>query len=99
MPNGSRARVRDAAFGVGVHPRASLPTWTSPPSPSALHNSLTPKDREVVQDWMARRYLQLHEKKPGRRRTDLPIPATVKSASQMERFAKYIRQAASQSKA
>jgi hypothetical protein len=56
------------------------------------------KDREVIQDWMVRRYLQLHEKRVGRRRTDLPMPARVKTASQIERFANLIRSASRKSK-
>jgi hypothetical protein len=42
---------------------------------------------------MAKRYLQLHDRHVGRRRTDLPMPASVKSSSQIERFAKYLRKA------
>jgi hypothetical protein len=48
---------------------------------------LTAREREVIQDWMARRFLQLHVKDVGRRRTDLPMPAVVKSASQAQRLA------------
>jgi hypothetical protein len=71
-------RVRDGR-GVVV-PRVNL-----------QHANLTPKEREAVQDWMAKRYLQLHDKRVGRRRTDLPMPASVRSSSQIERFAKYLR--------
>jgi hypothetical protein len=60
---------------------------------------LTPDEREIVQDWMARRYLQLHDKQAGRRRTDLPMPATVKSPSQIERFTNYVRNTRHPSKA
>ena len=87
MPNGSRARVHDAGFGVAARSGVSPPTWSNPPPPSGLHGGLTSKDREVIQDWMARRYLQLHEKRGGRRRTNLPMPARVTSASQIERLA------------
>jgi hypothetical protein len=98
MPNGSRARVRDVDLGVVVRSGVSPPTWSNPTPPGVLHNSLTPKDREAVQDWMARRYLQVHERRVGRRRTDLPMPATVKSPSQIERFANHIRNASRPSK-
>jgi hypothetical protein len=74
------ARVRNAARGVAV------------PGVSLGHTNLTPREREVVQDWMARRYLQLHDKRVGRRRTDLPLPASVKSSSQVDRFLKFLRQ-------
>lgn len=49
-------------------------------------DSLTALDREAIQDWMARRYLQLHTKEVGRRRTDLPMPAVVKSPGQARRL-------------
>ena len=81
MLKNAPARVRDALREVIV-PRVSL--W---------HANLTPQEREAVQDWMAKRYLQLHDKQVGRRRTDLPMPASVKSSSQVERFAKYLRKA------
>ena len=89
MLNSSSARVRDAKAGVATRPRESpSTTWTTPPS-GALHSGLTPRDREMIQDWMARRYLQLHEKRFGRRRTDSPMPDSVRSTSRAERFAKY----------
>jgi hypothetical protein len=77
----ARARVRDVRRDV-VGPPVSL-----------RHATLTPEEREAVQDWMAKRYLQLHDRHVGRRRTDLPMPASVKSSSQIERFAKYLRKA------
>jgi hypothetical protein len=46
---------------------------------------------------MAKRYLQRHDKRVGRRRGDLPMPASVKSASQIERFVDHIRSARRQS--
>jgi hypothetical protein len=52
--------------------------------------NLTSRDRELIQNWTARRYLQLHEKRVGRRRGDLPMPASVKSPSQVERLANYL---------
>jgi hypothetical protein len=82
---------------MAVPSRPGLPTWTSPAN--VLHSSLTPKDREIVQDWMARRYLQLHEKRIGRRHGDLPMPASVRSASQAERLARHIQKALEDSKA
>jgi hypothetical protein len=99
MPNGSRARVLEAGFGVAARSGVNPPTWSNPSPPSALHSGLTPREREVIQDWMARRYLQLHEKRVGRRCADLPMPASVKSPSQIERFANHIRSASRQSKA
>ena len=83
MLKDARARVRDAQRGMVVA-RVSFE-----------HANLTPKEREAVQDWMAKRYLQLHDKHVGRRRTDLPMPASVKSSSQVERFAKYLRKTGS----
>ena len=79
MLKNAPARVRDVLRDVIV-PRVSL-----------RHANLTPEEREAVQDWMAKRYLQLHEKQVGRRRTDLPMPASVKSSSQGERFARFLR--------
>lgn len=35
--------------------------------------AVTEHEREVVQDWIARRYLQVHVKIRGRRYTDLPL--------------------------
>jgi hypothetical protein len=99
MPNGSRARIRDAGFGLAARSAVSPPTWSNPAPPSALHNSLMPKDREAIQDWMAKRYLQLHEKRVGRRRSDLPTPVSVKPASRIERFANHMRSISRQSKA
>ena len=93
MPHGSRARVRDAAPAVAEPSRSSPPGWTTPQGADTLHGTLTPKDREVIQDWMAKRYLQVHEKRIGRRRGDLPMPASVRSASQAERFVNYNRKA------
>ena len=60
------------------------------PRVSLGHVNLTPKEREAVQDWMARRYLQLHEERVGRRHTDLPMPPNVKSSSQVDRFMDYV---------
>ena len=54
------------------------------------HVYLTPKEREDVQAWMARRYLQLHEERVGRRHTDLPMPPSVKSSSQVDRLMNYV---------
>jgi hypothetical protein len=77
----ARALVRDVRQGVVVSPV------------SLGHAKLTPEEREAIQDWMVKRYLQLHDRHVGRRRTDLPMPASVKSSSQIERFAKYLRKA------
>ena len=79
MLKNAPARVRDVLRDVIV-PRVGL-----------RHANLTPQERKAVQDWMAKRYLQLHDKQVGRRRTDLPMPASVKSSSQVERFARFLR--------
>jgi hypothetical protein len=94
MSKGSRTHVRDDGPGVGGR-QANPAAWAVPSPNNALHRNLTPADREAIQDWMARRYLQLHEKGIGRRRTDLPMPASVRSASQAERFTNYIRRTTS----
>jgi hypothetical protein len=84
MLNDARARVRDGRRPVAAYQRASLPDRATPPN-------LTPRERELIQDWMARRYLQLHQKQAGRRSTDLPMPASVRSSSQIQRLASYVR--------
>jgi hypothetical protein len=91
----SDRQERRAAMAAGEPRRPADPTT---PAHASSHNDLAPDDREIVQDWMARRYLQLHDKQAGRRRTDLPMPATVKSPSQIERFVNYIRNVSRRSK-
>jgi hypothetical protein len=77
MLSDARAPVRDGRRLVVAYPRASPPDRATPPN-------LTPRERELIQDWMARRYLQLHQKQDGRRITDLPMPASVRSSSQIQ---------------
>ena len=84
MPNDARAPVRDGQRLVVAYQRDSPSYRTGPPN-------LTPRERELIQDWMARRYLQLHQKQVGRRRTDLPMPASVRSSGQIQRLANHMR--------
>jgi len=52
---------------------------------------LTPYERNQVQEVLVRRYVQLHVRRPGRRRGDLPLPAVARhlSESQIDRLAKW----------
>jgi hypothetical protein len=96
MLNDARARVRDTRRRAVVS--QSRPPARADPAPASDANveqscvsSLTGRERELIQDWMAKRYLQLHDKRIGRRRTDLPMPATVRSSNQAERLMNYLR--------
>lgn len=52
---------------------------------------LTPADRERAQDVIVRLYLARRLRQPGRRRTDLPLPASCRSDGQRARFVQGIR--------
>jgi hypothetical protein len=79
-----RAHLFATTGGVVAHQPASPSDGISPPT-------LTPREREMIQDWMARRYLQLHQKQVGRRSADLPLPASVRYSGQMQRLANHMR--------